>query len=306
VLPVTEKYVSQLDPFFMLDAPDLSAGGPGQSYEGASGPPAHHPTTGRTSRSNQRIEAAEPVLAILPAPRPTYGAFPLYNRKNRKAPEIVTAAPAALATTRAPESGPAKPTKRLVRGHSKGNWGDFELYHPGGYLPPKKPVAVAKKYKAAKESAPTKASSQLYRATAAPVKAAPAKEYKPVVKEYKPVAVPSKAYKPAPKASPKPAPAPASKPTRKTTPKPAPKPAPSPIYKTSPTIQDVQVLYKTTPTGAHKKPSPGPSPAPAQPHPHTVVHDDQAKQVHKGDWPPIYYNSIHKQQRAALKVARRV
>ena len=82
----------------MLDAPDLSAGGPSQGYE--VGP-------------NQRIEveeeeeaeaesgyqlihqaapASEPTYAP-PSPQPTYGAFPLYSGP-AEAPQIVTASPA--------------------------------------------------------------------------------------------------------------------------------------------------------------------------------------------------------------------
>jgi len=33
------------------------------------------------------------------------------------------------------------------------------------------------------------------------------------------------------------------------------------------------------------------------PHPHTFFHDAQAEKVHKGEWPPIYYNSLHGTQR---------
>lgn len=35
-------------------------------------------------------------------------------------------------------------------------------------------------------------------------------------------------------------------------------------------------------------------------HPHTFFHEEQAKQVHKGEWPANYYNSIHNQ----IKVRR--
>ena len=76
----------------MLDAPDLSAGGPSQGYE--VGP-------------NQRIEVEEepgyqlihqaplePTYAPLapPSALPTYGAFPLYSGP-AEAPQIVTASP---------------------------------------------------------------------------------------------------------------------------------------------------------------------------------------------------------------------
>ena len=81
-----------------------------------------------------------------PSPQPTYGAFPLYSGPAEA--QIVTAGP--TTTTPAPVTKtflpicflqptifqvvledsnhptPA-PRKRLVRGHSRGNWGDFEL-----------------------------------------------------------------------------------------------------------------------------------------------------------------------------------
>merc|ERR1712088_1101727 len=89
---------------------------------------------------------------VPPSPQPTYGAFPLYSGPV-EAPQIVTASP--TTTTLPPvllednnHPTPA-PRKRLVRGHSRGNWGDFELYHPGGYLPtpPRKQRELSKKEK---------------------------------------------------------------------------------------------------------------------------------------------------------------
>ena len=82
----------------MLDAPDLSAGGPSQGYE--VGP-------------NQRIELedepagyqlihqapaqVEQVTYAPPSPQPTYGAFPLYSGP-AEAPKIVTASPTTTTT----------------------------------------------------------------------------------------------------------------------------------------------------------------------------------------------------------------
>ena len=37
---------------------------------------------------------------------------------------------------------------------------------------------------------------------------------------------------------------------------------------------------------------------------HTFFHEDQAKQVHKGEWPPVYYNSIHKHHSQQIKTRR--
>ena len=137
----------------MLDAPDLSAGGPSQGYE--VGPNQRIEVEEEVESGYQLIHQApapassppEPTYAP-PSPQPTYGAFPLYSGP-AEAPKIVTASP--TTTTQPPvlknalfaltsffissfqvlledynHPTPA-PRKRLVRGHSRGNWGDFEL-----------------------------------------------------------------------------------------------------------------------------------------------------------------------------------
>ena len=130
----------------MLDAPDLSAGGPSQGYE--VGPNQRIEVEEEAESGYQLIHQAplQPTYAP-PSPQPTYGAFPLYSGP-AEAPQIVTASP--TTTTLPPvlkksfspvthflislqvllednnHPTPA-PRKRLVRGHSRGNWGDFEL-----------------------------------------------------------------------------------------------------------------------------------------------------------------------------------
>merc|ERR1719266_61301 len=160
--PVTEKYVSQLDPFFMLDAPDLSAGGPSQGYE--VGPNQRIELDDNLEDSGyQLVHQVVEATPTPPTPQPTYGAFPLYSGPADQPPQIVTASPAT--TSKPPvdlednNHPTAAPRKRLVRGHSRGNWGDFELYHPGGYLPvqpsqPRKERELSKKVKKEFKSAP--------------------------------------------------------------------------------------------------------------------------------------------------------
>ena len=138
----------------MLDAPDLSAGGPSQGYE--VGPNQRIEVEEEAESGYQLIHQAPPASSsppeptyAPPSPQPTYGAFPLYSGP-AEAPQIVTASP--TTTTKPPVTKkplrlhrhlysyhftqvlledynhptPA-PRKRLVRGHSRGNWGDFEL-----------------------------------------------------------------------------------------------------------------------------------------------------------------------------------
>ena len=75
----------------MLDAPDLSAGGPSQGYE--VGPNQRIEVEEEPEPGYQLIHQAplEPTYAP-PSPQPTYGAFPLYSGP-AEAPQIVTASP---------------------------------------------------------------------------------------------------------------------------------------------------------------------------------------------------------------------
>ena len=81
----------------MLDAPDLSAGGPSQGYE--VGPNQRIEVEEEVESGYQLIHQApapassppEPTYAP-PSPQPTYGAFPLYSGP-AEAPKIVTASP---------------------------------------------------------------------------------------------------------------------------------------------------------------------------------------------------------------------
>ena len=75
----------------MLDAPDLSAGGPSQGYE--VGPNQRIEVEDEVEPGYQLIHQAplEPTYAP-PSPQPTYGAFPLYSGP-AEAPQIVTASP---------------------------------------------------------------------------------------------------------------------------------------------------------------------------------------------------------------------
>jgi len=349
--PVTEKYVSQLDPFFMLDAPDLSAGGPSQGYE--VGPNQRIEVEDEVEPGYQLIHQAplEPTYAP-PSPQPTYGAFPLYSGP-AEAPQIVTASP--RTTTLSPvlledynHPTPA-PRKRLVRGQRLGNWGDFELYHPGGYLPtpPRKQRELSKKEKtkvAKKEfkAAPARAEKEkkkekegkrttgkkeqqveynlVYRPSPAVVPPSPSSPistlrgspstkastayrggnsppittYKPIVHRVKSSAVarprpdstaPSKRPRTSAVPSRRPGtPAAVSKKPRTTTPTRAsvPKSSTRPLAESS--------------IGSKRKKTSSPNL-----HPHTFFHEEQAKQVHKGEWPANYYNSIHNQK---IKVRR--
>ena len=96
--------MSQLDPFFMLDAPDLSAGGPSQGYE--VGPNQRIEVEEEAESGYQLIHQAAPASSsppeptyAPPSPQPTYGAFPLYSGP-AEAPQIVTASP--TTTTKPP------------------------------------------------------------------------------------------------------------------------------------------------------------------------------------------------------------
>ena len=96
--------MSQLDPFFMLDAPDLSAGGPSQGYE--VGPNQRIEVEEEAESGYQLIHQAPPASSsppeptyAPPSPQPTYGAFPLYSGP-AEAPQIVTASP--TTTTKPP------------------------------------------------------------------------------------------------------------------------------------------------------------------------------------------------------------
>jgi len=351
VAPVTEKYVSQLDPFFMLDAPDLSAGGPSQGYE--VGPNQRIEVEEEAESGYQLIHQAplQPTYAP-PSPQPTYGAFPLYSGP-AEAPQIVTASP--TTTTLPPvllednnHPTPA-PRKRLVRGHSRGNWGDFELYHPGGYLPtpPRKQRELSKKEKTKTKkeflAAPARTEQKekkkekegkrttgkkeqqveynlVYRPSPAVVPPSPSSPistlrgspstkastayrggntppittYKPVVHRVKSTAVsrprpnstlPSKSPRTSGVPSKRPAtPAAVSK-----------KPRTTSATRASVPKSSTRPLAESNIGSKRKKTS-----APNL-HPHTFFHEEQAKQVHKGEWPANYYNSIHNQQ---IKVRR--
>lgn len=351
VAPVTEKYVSQLDPFFMLDAPDLSAGGPSQGYE--VGPNQRIEVEEEAESGYQLIHQAplQPTYAP-PSPQPTYGAFPLYSGP-AEAPQIVTASP--TTTTLPPvllednnHPTPA-PRKRLVRGHSRGNWGDFELYHPGGYLPtpPRKQRELSKKEKTKTKkeflAAPARTEQKekkkekegkrttgkkeqqveynlVYRPSPAVIPPSPSSPistlrgspstkastayrggntppittYKPVVHRVKSTAVsrprpnstlPSKSPRTSGVPSKRPAtPAAVSK-----------KPRTTSATRASVPKSSTRPLAESNIGSKRKKTS-----APNL-HPHTFFHEEQAKQVHKGEWPANYYNSIHNQQ---IKVRR--
>lgn len=344
VAAVTEKYVSQLDPFFMLDAPDLSAGGPSQGYE--VGPNQRIEVEEEAESGYQLIHQAplEPTYAP-PSPQPTYGAFPLYSGP-AEAPQIVTASP--RTTTLPPvlledfnHPTPA-PRKRLVRGHSRGNWGDFELYHPGGYLPtpPRKQRELSKKEKtkvAKKEfkAAPARAEQKekkkkekegkkeqqveynlVYRPSPAVVPPSPSSPistlrgspstkastayrggntppittYKPVVHRVKSTAV----SRPRPDST-----APSKRPRTSAVPSKIPgtpvavskKPRTTTPTRASPPKSSTRPKAESSIGSKRKKTS-----APNL-HPHTFFHEEQAKQVHKGEWPANYYNSIHNHRR---------
>merc|ERR1719266_668675 len=349
VAPVTEKYVSQLDPFFMLDAPDLSAGGPSQGYE--VGPNQRIEVEEEAESGYQLIHQAAPASSsppeptyAPPSPQPTYGAFPLYSGP-AEAPQIVTASP--TTTTKPPvlledynHPTPA-PRKRLVRGHSRGNWGDFELYHPGGYLPtpprkqrelPKKEKARVpkKEFKAAPARAELKEKKKekegkrtttkkeqqaeynlVYRpspAVAPPSPSSPISTLKaspstkastayrggnsPPITTYKPVVHRVKSLKTSGTSRPRP---------DSTTPSRRPRTSAATSKKprtgaTTPTRVSAVVPKSSRPlVGAKRQKTSAPNF-----HPHTFFHEEQAKQVHKGEWPANYYNSIHNQ----IKVRR--
>jgi len=357
--PVTEKYVSQLDPFFMLDAPDLSAGGPSQGYE--VGPNQRIEIEEEAESGYQLIHQAAPASSPAeptydpPSPRPTYGAFPVYAGP-AEAPKIVT-----TTTTRPPvlledynHPTPA-PRKRLVRGHSRGNWGDFELYHPGGYLPtqPRKQrelskkekgrLVVKKEFKAAparaelkekkkKEGKRTTAKKEqqveynlVYRPSPAVVPPSPSSPisilrgspstkastayrggnsppittYKPVVHRVKSTAAVSR---PRPDST-----IPSKRPRTSAVPSKRPRTGAGVSKKartgaTTPTrVSGASVPKSSRPFAESSVGSKRQKTAAPNLHPHTFFHEDQAKQVHKGEWPANYYNSIHNQQ---IKVRR--
>jgi len=227
-----------------------------------------------------------------------------------------------------------------VRGHSRGNWGDFELYHPGGYLPtpPRKQRELSKKEKtkvAKKEfkAAPARAEQKkkkekegkkeqqveynlVYRPSPAVVPPSPSSPistlrgspstkastayrggntppittYKPVVHRVKSTAV----SRPRPDST-----APSKRPRTSAVPSKRPgtpvavskKPRTTTPTRASPPKSSTRPKAESSIGSKRKKTS-----APNL-HPHTFFHEEQAKQVHKGEWPANYYNSIHNHRR---------
>lgn len=366
----TTEYVSKLDPFYMITAPDLSV--KSESYKAPEAPAVE------AYKAPVKVVVTE--VAPTTAPLPTYGAYQEYK------------VPAAPVITSKPSAKPTYQPSTTLK------YGDFVLYQPKGYLPPPPPkkqtpaapaykaqapptykVATPPKYKAPSPNKykapapapayqkpepkpvtyrpskgylpPVKPAKPVYKAPARPAyrvpapppayekpKAAPV-SYKPSKAPYKkpepaPVTYrPSKGYlppikqtkpsykapaAPAYKAPPPPkyeapieppkyeAPVPSTEETKYEAPKeaptyeaaveapayeapPTPAPAPTSAYVTA----SIPVYQPAAPTS---KPSSAPIKSNPNPHPHTFFHDAQADKVHKGEWPPIYYNSLHGDQ----------
>jgi len=327
------KYVSKLDPFYMLAAPDLSAKSP--SYNVPEAPPAasNKAPPAASYKAPQAASYKGPaVTEVAPsyAPPPTYGAYEEYK------------VPAAPPISSKSTVEPSKPDTTKLK------YGDFVLYQPQGYLSPleTKPVPKYKvpTYKVPSSTVnipvtykpsngylppikvvPAKSKTSTYKTKASPSKTqikAPkaANSYLPPRKEaYKkpelaPVKYrPSKGYLSHVKQTPPPYKAPSAPAYKSQSPPkyeapanppkyqaPAPStnetpaykaPAPGPSYVT----QSIPVYQPTAPSASSPSP-PAPKKSNPNPHPHTFFHDEQAKKVHKGDWPPIYYNSLHGDQ----------
>eukprot|EP00090_Calanus_glacialis_P011713 TRINITY_DN20088_c0_g1_i1.p1 TRINITY_DN20088_c0_g1~~TRINITY_DN20088_c0_g1_i1.p1 ORF type:complete len:530 (+),score=146.48 TRINITY_DN20088_c0_g1_i1:43-1632(+) len=295
----TTEYVSKLDPFYMITAPDLSV--KSESYKAPEAP--------AVEGYNAPVKGVVTEVAPTTAPLPTYGAYQEYK------------VPAAPAITSKPSEKPTYQSTTTLK------YGDFVLYQPKGYLPPPPPkkqapptykVATPPKYKAPAPTKykspapapaykkpepkpvtyrpskgylpPVKQAKPAYKAPARPAykapapapaynkpKAAPA-SYKPPKGYLPPVKKPKPAYK-APAAPPK-YEAPAAPPSYKTPPQPtykAPasvpaykKPEPAPVtYRPSkgylPPITKIKPAYKVTAAPAYKAPPPPKYEAPIEP-----------------------------------------
>jgi len=248
---IKEEFVSKPDPFYMIDAPDLSV---------------------KPSKSSESLSKVYVVSTSSSPPPPA-----IYS-----SPSTTSTSPPPKQSTKAPHT--RKPGTTL-------KYGDFELYHPRGYLPPPAP-----KRKAPQEQKKKTASASYFKIKPATYHSVPS-----------PPPPPSKSvqYKPKP---------------LKTTKKPLPEPSsvtysPSKGYlpphgsKVTAPKNSYQVIKstdenKSNPLLLEEEEEKKVSIVPPRPkttskgnsnlHPHTFFNDDQAKKVHKGDWPPIYYNSLHK------------
>jgi len=313
----TTEYVSKLDPFYMITAPDLSV--KSESYK--SSPAAEY---------SAPAPPPPPVTEV--APLPTYGAYQEYKVVPSAAPQST-------------EKTTEKPSTTTLK------YGDFELYQPKGYLPPSPPKKVAKPpaYKAPQKPEPKPVTYRPKHSYLPPTKKKP-KTIKPHYKPSKGYLPPVKQSKPSYKLPAKHQ-APASPPKYKAPASPLKQKSPPPVtYRPvkgylPPVKQSTASSYKapeqTSDAPEQKAPAPNteipkyeapqesttskkvtegeayeapasttttipvykPSSPPPRatynpnPHPHTFFHDAQAEKVHKGDWPPIYYNSLHGTER---------
>lgn len=289
------KYVSKPDPFYMIRAPDLS-------YKAA---PVTEVAPLPTYGAYQQYKAAPsvpPKTTEKPTYKPStstlkYGDFELYQPTGYLPPS-----PASPPISAAPQKQEQKPV----------------TYRPSySYLPPtnKKPKTSKPNYKPSKGYLPpVKQSKASYEAPATPPKYKPppastyrpSKGYLPPIKQNEPQEKDPQTNSEAPKSE-----APAKKAPKYEAPIPAPKyeaplpgtEAPKASYETTSSKKVEEVTTSTTTTAGIPVYNPTTTQPPAtykqnpNPHPHTFFHDAQAEKVHKGEWPPIYYNSLHGAQR---------
>jgi len=316
--PATE-YVSKLDPFYMITAPDLSV--KSESYKAV---PVTEVAPIPTYGAYQEYKAAPsvpPKTSEKPSYKPStttlkYGDFELYQPKGYLPPTPVD--PPTYTAPQKQEPTPVTyrpahsylpPTNKKPKS-SKANYKQSQGFLPPvkqsqGYLPPVKhsqgylpPVKQSQGY-----LPPVKQSQPSYKPPVSPPKYKP-----PPSKAYLPPINQQKTQHKAPQTNsetPKPEP-----PTKKAPTYEAPIPAPkyeSPLPATeAPKASDettssmkVEEATTTTTTTAgipvYQPTTQPPTTYRQNPntHPHTFFHPGQAEKVHQGEWPPLYYNSLH-------------
>lgn len=335
-VPPVKKLVAKLDPFYMLDAPDLSGQvkhhvkpslkvkrqpyqesaprnyddqSPSKKQKSAPSPTPPSPVYGALSTT-----ATNPPVAA-PAPQPTYGAYQVYKPPSKLIKTSTSPKPTHLlgSFVSPPASPPTLPPYPEKKKPSHTKYGEWELYQPKpnpSYLP-----SVS-----AKKISHSKASRKIaYNLAAKQEKLSQKKIYqiprsKLIIKKqtFKP-AVPTAKSNISPQKIPVKL-ATSSSPDKDL---PSSKTSTPPPIKSTPKITELK-SSEATPTSPlpqklaeTKKPTPPSTPDPTpsdltptpttpkslspvpQAHPQTFFHPGQAKAVHR-DWPPIYYNTIHR------------
>ena len=320
----TTKYVAKLDPFYMITAPDLSV--KSESHKPAPVTElAPLPTYGAYQEYKATPSVPPKTTTVKPSTTTTYkpattttlkyGDFELYQPKGYlpPTPPKKVADPPSYVAPKKEEPKPVtyRPSHSYLPPTNKKPKTTKPKYKPSkGYLPPVKQSKPSYEPPASPPKYQPPASLPKYEPPASPPKYKPpppstyrpSKGYLPPVKQQKPSYKAPKPIDEAPKSE-----EPGSKAPKYEAPVPAPK-YEAPEETTNAKKVEEVVAYeaptttttKTTPGIPVYQPTTQPPPTYKQnpnPHPHTFFHDAQAEKVHKGEWPPIYYNSLHGTQR---------